>query len=178
MSPRRSLRRREEGRTDYRQRPELLKSFKPRLVVRRSNKHFTAQLVEYGEDGDEVQESAHSSELEGFGWLGSTGNTPAAYLTGFLLGKRSGEVEATLDVGLNKVSPGSSLFAVAEGARDAGVDVSVGEEVLPSEGRTRGEHIAEYADEGPFSDYEERGLDPSELPGHFDEVKKNLGEEV
>jgi len=172
------LKRRKEGRTDYRQRLDLIKSWKPRLVVRRSNKHFTAQLIDYSEGGDEVLTGVHSNELRDYGWKASTSNTSAAYLTGFLLGSRAENVEAVLDLGLHKVDPGSNLFAVAIGARDAGVEVPVGDDVVPSEERVRGEHVADYADEGDFSSYEERGLDPAELPEHFEEVKSAIEQEV
>lgn len=172
------MKRRRTGRTDYRQRLDILRSGKPRLVIRRTNKHFTAQLVRYDEDGDEVDASAHSNELRDHGWKAATGNTSAAYLTGYLLGTRTGDVESVLDLGMEKVDEGSSIFAVAAGARDAGIDVTVGDDVVPSEDRIRGEHIAAYADEGDFSSYEERGLDPADLPEHFEETRDNIAQEA
>ncbi|MBS1263144.1 MAG: 50S ribosomal protein L18 [Methanonatronarchaeales archaeon] len=173
-----AMRRRREGTTDYRQRLSLLRSARPRLVVRKSDRHFTAQLVEYRDQGDDVIESTHSSELEGYGWLGGSGNTPAAYLTGYLLATRTGVDEAVLDVGLQKVDRGASLFAVAVGAREAGISLPLGGEVTPSEERMRGEHIAAYAEEGDFAKYRERGLDPSDLPDHFESVRERVCEET
>jgi len=62
------MRRRREVRTDYHQRLRLLKSGKPRLVARKSNKHTTAQLITPGPQGDETLASAHSSDLAEYGW--------------------------------------------------------------------------------------------------------------
>lgn len=172
------MKRRKEGRTDYRQRLALLRSGKSRLVVRRSNQHFTAQLVQYAEDGDEVVTSAHSSELRDFGWKGATGNTSAAYLTGYLLGTRADTEEAVLDIGMQQADRGANIFAVALGAQEAGLFIPVGDSVAPSEERIRGEHIAAYADEGNFTRYEERGLNPADLPDHFEETKEEIAQEA
>jgi large subunit ribosomal protein L18 len=144
------MRRRREARTDYHQRLRLLKSGKPRLVARKSNEHVTAQLIVTGPGGDETVASAHSSDLRDHGWEAPTGNMPAAYLTGLLAGKRALEAdveEAVLDIGLNTATPGSKVFAVQEGAIDAGLDVPHNDAVLADWSRTRGEHIAEYAEQ-------------------------------
>ena len=172
------MRRRREVRTDYHQRLRLLKSGKPRLVARKSNKHTTAQLVSPGPDGDETITSAHSSDLEGHGWEAPTGNLPAAYLTGFLAGKRAldaGLEEAVLDIGLNTATPGSKVFAVQEGAIDAGLDIPHNEDVLAEWPRNRGEHIAEYAEQLDEPLYG-GDFDATELPEHFDEVRETLQE--
>ncbi|MFB6068482.1 MAG: 50S ribosomal protein L18 [Halobacterium sp.] len=173
------MRRRREVRTDYHQRLRLLKSGKPRLVARKSNKHVTAQLVATGPDGDETIASAHSSDLAEYGWEAPTGNLPAAYLTGLLAGQRAldaGAEEAVLDIGLNSATPGSKVFAVQEGAIDAGLDVPHNDSVLADWSRTRGEHIAEYAeslDEPLYSgDFE-----ATELPEHFDETREAIMED-
>ena len=172
------MRRRREVRTDYHQRLRLLKSGKPRLVARKSNKHTTAQLVTPAPDGDETIASAHSSDLADHGWEAPTGNLPAAYLTGFLAGKRALDAdveEAVLDIGLNTATPGNKAFAVQEGAIDAGLDIPHNEDVLAEWPRNRGEHIAEYAeqlDEPLYSG----DFDATELPEHFDEVRETLQE--
>ena len=62
------MRRKREDRTDYKKRLALLKSKTLRLVVRKTNKHVSTQLILYGEDGDKVVESAHTRDLEKFGW--------------------------------------------------------------------------------------------------------------
>ncbi len=170
------MRRRREVRTDYHQRLRLLKSGKPRLVARKSNKHTTAQLIVPGTQGDETIASAHSSDLAEYGWEAPTGNLPAAYLTGLLAGQRAvdaGLEEAVLDIGLNTASPGNRVFAVQEGAIDAGLEIPHSDSVLADWSRTRGEHIAEYAeslDEPLYSG----DFDATELPEHFDEVREAI----
>lgn len=137
------FRRRREQKTDYQQRLELLKSGKPRVVVRLSNNHTRVQIAEYEPEGDQNTAQTLSRELEEHGWDEHTGNLPAAYLTGYLAGMKTDVEEAVLDVGLRSVKPGSRLFAAVQGLRDAGVNVPVGEEIMPEEGRLRGEHIEE-----------------------------------
>ena len=170
------MRRRREARTDYHQRLRLLKSGKPRLVARVSNKHVRAQLVMTGEQGDRTLAAAHSADLADYGWEAPTGNLPAAYLTGYLAGLRAvdaGLEEAVLDIGLNTATPGSKVFAVQEGAIDAGLDVPHNDEVFAEWDRTRGEHIAEYAElrDEPLYSGE---FDATTLPEHFDDVRDRL----
>ncbi len=170
------MRRRREVRTDYHQRLRLLKSGKPRLVARKSNKHTTAQLISPGLQGDETHASAHSSDLAEYGWEAPTGNLPAAYLTGLLAGKRAleaGVEEAVLDIGLNTATPGNKVFAVQEGAIDAGLEIPHNDSVLADWSRTRGEHIAEYAEQLDEPLYG-GDFDATELPEHFDEVREAI----
>ncbi|MFT4947163.1 MAG: large subunit ribosomal protein L18 [Natronomonas sp.] len=172
------MRRRREARTDYHQRLRLLKSGKPRLVARKSNKHVRAQLVTTGPQGDNTVASAHSQDLAEYGWEAPTGNMPAAYLTGLLAGLRAQEAgieNAVLDIGLNSPTPGSKVFAVQEGAIDAGLDIPHNDDVLAEWPRTRGEHIAEYAEQqdGLYSGE----FDATELPEHFDELRETLLED-
>ena len=75
------FRRRREGVTDYRKRLKILKSEKPRLIVRKSLNNVVVQFAEYDMKGDKVMLSAHSKELAKLGWSGNRGNIPAAYLT-------------------------------------------------------------------------------------------------
>lgn len=169
------LRRRREGLTDYRQRLRLLKSGKPRLVARISNRIVRAQIEVPGALGDETVVAASSSELAGYGWEAPRGNLPSAHLTGVLLGRRAVEAdvtEAVLDVGLHAPTPGAKVFAVQEGAIDAGLDVPHNDAVLPAWSRTRGEHIAAHAD--ALGDDYGGGFDPTELPEHFDEIRERL----
>jgi large subunit ribosomal protein L18 len=170
------MRRRREVRTDYHQRLRLLKSGKPRLVARKSNRHVTAQLIVTGPNGDETVASAHSSDLAEHGWEAPTGNLPSAYLTGLLAGKRAldaGLEEAVLDIGLNSPTPGSKVFAIQEGAIDAGVEIPHNEDVLAEWPRNRGEHIAEYAEQRDEPLYA-GDFDATELPAHFDDVREAL----
>jgi large subunit ribosomal protein L18 len=173
------MRRRREVRTDYHQRLRLLKSGKPRLVARVSNKHVRAQLVSPGPHGDETHAAASSEDLSEYGWEAPTGNLPSAYLTGYLAGLRAvnaGLEDAVLDIGLNTATPGSKVFAVQEGAIDAGLEIPHNDDVLADWPRNRGEHIAEYAeqlDDGLYSG----DFDATDLPEHFDELRETLTEE-
>ena len=173
------MRRRREVRTDYHQRLRLLKSGKPRLVARKSNKHVTAQLVATGPDGDETIASAHSSDLDEYDWEAPTGNLPAAYLTGLLAGQRAvdaGVEEAVLDIGLNTATPGSKVFAVQEGVIDAGLDVPHNDSVFADWSRTRGEHVADYAEQLDEPLYG-GDFDATALPEHFDETREAITED-
>jgi large subunit ribosomal protein L18 len=181
-------RRRREGKTNYYKRLKLIKSGKPRLVVRRTNKYIIVQVVEARIGGDKTIAAAHSRELTKlYGWLGGTANTSAAYLTGLLAAYRAlekGVREAVLDIGLHEPVKGSRVFAALKGAVDAGLKVPHSEEIFPSEDRIRGEHIAQWAEElakaqpefyeRQFSQYLKRGLKPEELPSHFEEVKAKI----
>ncbi len=142
------LRRRREGRTDYRRRLALLKAREPRAVVRRSLGSTRVQFVDSTAAGDIVVASAVSKDLVRYGWDGPTGNVPAAYMTGFLAGRRAaaaGVKEAVLDIGLHTPTRGGRVFAALRGILDAGVSVPHGEGSLPKEARVRGEHISEDA---------------------------------
>jgi large subunit ribosomal protein L18 len=141
-----NFRRRREGRTDYRQRQRLLRGRVPRAVVRLSHRNANVQFITYDEKGDRVMAAATSKELSKLGWSGATGNIPAAYLTGYLAGKRAsqnGVEEAVLDIGLKGPAKGSAIFAALKGMLDAGITIPHGEEVLPAEERINGAHIDE-----------------------------------
>ena len=140
------FRRRREGRTNYRRRLNLLKSGKPRAVVRKSLQGVSVQLIVYSATGDRVIACAVSKDLQKFGWTLSTGNTPAAYLTGFLAGKRAkakGITTAVMDIGLGTPTPGSKVFASLKGLLDSGIEISHDEGVLPREERLQGGHLGE-----------------------------------
>ncbi len=181
-------RRRREGKTNYYKRYIMVLSGKPRLVVRKTNKYIWVQLIIAKPEGDVTIAAAHSRELvKRFGWKGGTGNTSAAYLTGLLAGLRAlkaGYNHAILDIGLHRPVKGARVFAALRGALDAGLEVPHSEEILPSEDRIRGEHVAKYATmlkesnpelyEARFSLYLKRGLEPEKLPEHFEEVKSKI----
>lgn len=181
-------RRRRERKTDYRLRKKLVISKLPRLVVRKTNRNFIAQVVMATVIGDVVIASAHSRELrKKFGWLGSLNNLPAAYLVGLLCGLRAaakGIEKAILDIGLHTPSRGAAVFAAMKGFVDAGIEVPHDESILPDETRIRGEHIAKYAELLAstnkeryiryFSEYLARGLPPENLPEHFDTIKEKI----
>ncbi|RLE82637.1 MAG: 50S ribosomal protein L18 [Thermoprotei archaeon] len=184
------LKRRRKGLTNYYKRRKLILSGKPRLVIRKTNRYIIAQIIEALPGGDKVLVAAHSSELMSkYGWKGDTNNTPAAYLTGYLVGLKAlknGVKEAVADIGLHRPIPRSRIFAVLKGAVDAGLHVPHGDGIFPDDSRIRGEHIAEYAkrikQEDPvkyeklFSCYIKRGFTPENLPQHFDDVLSKIRE--
>jgi len=142
------LRRRKEGRTDYGKRLALLKSGKDRLVVRVLTRQVVAQVISYKEKGDVIKAAATSLELRKYGWTGATGNAPAAYLTGMLIGyeaKSKGIGECVFDIGLHTPVKGSNVFAALKGAVDAGLAVPHSPECFPTEGRITGKSFAEYS---------------------------------
>ena len=142
-----AFRRRREGKTDYYQRTRLVVADVPRMVVRKTNRHIIVQLVTAEMDGDRTLVAANSAELEKYGYKGSASSTPAAYLTGMLFAvkaKKAQQESAILDIGLNRATPGARVFAALKGAVEAGLAIPHGEEVLPSDERVRGAHIAAY----------------------------------
>ena len=80
-------RRKREQRTNYNKRRRLLLSQGNRLVVRFTGSKIIAQVVSFTPLGDKVLVGVDSSSLAKQGWNYSLKNTPAAYLTGFMLGK-------------------------------------------------------------------------------------------
>lgn len=172
------MRRRREVRTDYHQRLRLLKSGQPRLVARTSNKHAQAQIIATADDGDRTLVEAHSSDLEAYGWEAPTSNLPAAYLTGLLAGIRAVEAgveDAVLDIGLNTATTGNKRFAIQEGAIDGGLEVPHNDAVFADWERTRGEHIASYAEQLDDALYAD-DFDATTLPEHFDSVRETIME--
>ncbi len=144
-------RRRREGKTDYRARIALLKSGKPRVVVRKTNRYIIAQLVKSKEAQDSVAIGVTSKHLLKYGWpqelSGSLKSIPASYLTGYLLGKKMlkiNESKAILDIGLARSTKGSRLYAVVKGLLDAGIEIPCSEKVLPSQDRINGEHMEKF----------------------------------
>ncbi len=138
------LRRRRQGKTDFYQRRELLKSGSIRLVIRRSTKHMRLQFVEAQPDGDITLANCSSTLLQNYGWTLGGGNIPAAYLTGYITGliaKKKGVDNAILDLGLQRNSKGSRIYAALKGIVDAGVQVPVNEEIFPIDEVIHGSHM-------------------------------------
>ena len=179
-------RRRREGKTDYRQRLSFLRSGKPRLVVRRSLKNTTCQIVKYSGKGDVIVASADTRQLSKLGWLGHGGNLPSAYLTGLLCGKKAkekGVTQCILDMGLNSSTKGFRIYAALRGALDAGIKVPHSPDVLTPEDRVSGAHISAWAEklksdkekyQKIFSLYLKKGLKPEEIKKHFEDTKKKI----
>lgn len=166
LSPRYKMpfKRRREGKTNYQKRLQLLKSDKPKLVVHKSLKYITAQITQFDKRGDRVLASATSRELKKLGWNFACDSLPAAYLTGLLIGKKSLDkkiAEAVLNSGLYPSVKGSRIYAVVKGVKDAGLGVPVSEEILPSDDRIKGEHIA-------------KNEKFNSLPSEFEKVKEKI----
>jgi len=179
------FRRKRKGFTNYRKRIKILTSNKPRLVVRKSLKNIQANIVEYSKKGDIVKVAFHSSGLRKLGWNCGTGNIPAAYLVGLMLGtkaKAANFSEAIFDIGINKSVKGSRIYAVLAGALDAGLKVPHGENILPSKDRLSGKHIEDYANtlkdgqllKKQFGSYLKNDADPSSIAKKFEEVKDKI----
>ncbi len=159
------FKRRREGKTDYKKRLKLLLSKKYRLVIRKSLKYIRAQVIKFDPKGDRTIVSASSNELKKFDWKFAFDNLPSAYLTGLLIGKKAlekGVKEAVLDLGLYPSIKGSKLYAAAKGALDAGLKIRIGEEILPSEERIKGIHIAKHLEK--FKD----------MPEKFEKIKQTI----
>lgn len=174
--------RQHEGRTNYHKRMKLLSSNKPRLVVRRSNKHIRIQVVEFTQTHDKIVAQANTNELAKHGWKGPNSNLSAAYLVGALAAKKalkSGVKEAIADIGMQTSHPKGVIFAAIKGAVDAGLKVPLSETVAPEEKRLRGEHIAEYAKklkETPEAYKKQFSYEAEQLPAMFDKTKAAIME--
>ena len=132
--------RRLENKTNYNKRRLLLEGKKPRIVIRKSNKYLLVQYVESKEAQDTVKTSAISSELTSYGWpteaKGSLKSLGAAYLTGFLFGKRVLGLKlapAIVDLGLIRSTKGGRVYALIKGIIEAGFKVPCSEEIMPTD---------------------------------------------
>jgi len=147
-------RRREEGKTDYRARLNLLKSNLPRIVFRKTNKYIIGQYVKSEEAKDKVVIGVNSKMLLKYGWnnemAGSLKSLPASYLTGFLLGRKiidkEDKTKAVFDLGLIRNVPKSRAYAFLKGVVDAGVDINCNEKIFPDEARISGKHMKKSID--------------------------------
>jgi len=139
------FRRRRSGRTDYRSRLKLLKSDRPRAVVRFSHGRVLVSVTSYDPTGDRVVAAAESAELSKVGYPDhGLVSTPAAYLTGYLAGlraKKAGHSEAVLDAGLRRPSAGGRLRSALKGLLDAGLDIPHGDSGFPTADRLNGTHL-------------------------------------
>lgn len=136
------FRRRREGRTNYAKRLAYIKSGRTRMVVRRSNKGFVIQFIDYSEKGDRTICGMHSSSLkEKFGFPAKC-NTPTAYLSGLYAGmqaKVKGVKTAIADIN-STASRGAMVFAAVKGAIDAGLEIPFDPEKIVAE-RIDGSHL-------------------------------------
>jgi len=176
-----------EGKTDFRQRLKLVKSGKPRFVVRRANKNMSCQIVNFDKKSDKTVLTVSSSEISKFGWTVNTGNIPAAYLTGLLCAVRAkaqGVKEVVLDIGFFEGHHGSRVFSALKGAIDGGLTIPHSADAFPPEDRMNGTHIAGYAAELKkndkakyekyFSAYIKAKVDPETIGKLFETVKSKV----
>ncbi len=143
-----AYRRKRDGLTNYHKRLITLKGRTPRVVIRKSLKYITIQVIEYLPSGDKVLVSARSKELQELGWTYGLKNTSASYLTGLLLGKKAqvaGITSGIIDLGLYNATSGNKLFAAIKGVVDSGLSVSATE-------RIQGAHIKALGKGVPITD--------------------------
>ncbi len=136
------LRRLREEKTNYRKRKHLLMGRRDYITVQISNENTLVQIHKPEMQGDKVLASAHSRYLLGKGWKGSRKNIPAAYLTGYLAGKKAlgkGVKAAVLYSGTRKYT--QRMAAALKGAIDAGLEVPADSETFPNEERITGKHL-------------------------------------
>ena len=132
--------RRLSGKTEYKPRLEMLKSEKPRLVVRKTNRYVIAQIVESEIAQDKTIVAVTSKDLLQHGWpedkAGSLKSLPACYLSGFLVGtaakSKMKNHSLILDLGLHRNIQKSRIYAVLKGAIDAGLKIPHSPEALPT----------------------------------------------
>ena len=179
-----TLRRIRERKTNYRKREKLLIGKKDFVTVNVSDQNVSAQLIRPDLLGDKVMASVHSNELLSYGWKGSRKNIPSCYLVGLLLGKKCLQKKITsaiLYIGKRHFT--TKIAACLKGLSEAGLEMPFSKDIIPSEERIQGNHIAEYAKKIKTNDYLYKsrfssnlglGLDPEKYPSHFSEVKDRI----
>ncbi|MFB5611864.1 MAG: 50S ribosomal protein L18 [Nitrosarchaeum sp.] len=136
------LRRLREEKTNYKKRGTLLIGKRDFITVNITNENTQVQVLKPGMAGDTVIASAHSNYLIKKGWKGSRKSIPAAYLTGYLAGKKAignGAKDAVLYTGTRKYT--QRMAAALKGVVDAGLKVPVDADTFPPEERLNGNHL-------------------------------------
>lgn len=179
-----TFRRIRERKTNYRKREKLLVGKKDFVTVNVSDQNISAQLIRPDLLGDKVMASVHSNELLSYGWKGSRKNIPSCYLVGLLLGKKCLQKKissAILYIGKRHFT--TKIAACLKGLSEAGLEMPFSENILPSEDRIQGNHIADYAKKlkanedvykSRFSSNLGSGLEPEKYPSHFSEIKDKI----
>ena len=112
------------------------------ITVNITNQNTQVQILTPGMTGDKVIASAHSRYLLEKGWKGSRKSVPAAYLTGYLAGKKAlgqGAKDAIMYTGTRRYT--QRMAAALKGIVDAGVKVPADEKTFPPNERINGEHL-------------------------------------
>ena len=183
------LRRKREGRTDYRKRMLLLKSKKERIVIRKFSGNMIIQIITYNPNGDKVLITTSTKELKKYGWELNKGNIPSAYLAGYLCGikaKKKKINEAIVDIGLQTPKKNGKIFAAVKGAIEAGLKINCPEEALPSIERINGKHIQDYfsllsenkkENLKQFSNYSKNKIEIKDINNLIKNTKQNIDKE-
>ena len=136
------LRRLREEKTNYRKRGTMLMGKRDFITVNITNENTQVQILTPGMTGDKVVASAHSRYLLEKGWKGSRKSVPAAYLTGYLAGKKAigtGAKDAIMYTGNKRFT--QRMAAALKGLIDAGLQVPADPESFPADERINGEHL-------------------------------------
>lgn len=141
-------RRRRTGKTDYKKRRNLLKSGVPRIVFRKTNKHILTQYIQSKEAKDKIIFGITSRDLLKHGWpktfSGSLKSLTAAYLTGFLMGKKvqSKKLETPIvDGGMTRIVKKNRFFAFLKGLIDSGIKIRCDEKNFPEDEKIKGKNL-------------------------------------
>jgi len=171
------LKRKAKGLTDYKLRMGLIKSKKPRLVVRKSVHQISAQVINYDPNGDRIVITVRTTDLKKhFGWSYSLRNTPSAYLLGLLVASKCVKKnikELVLDIGLNSKTKGSILFTVLQGAVDGGLNIPHDKSVFASNDRIKGDHIKNDKNKKKYTK-----SNPENIVQDFEKTKQKLLVEI
>ena len=136
------LRRLREEKTNYKKRGTMLTGKRDFITVNITNQNTQVQILTPGMTGDKVVASAHSRYLLEKGWKGSRKSVSAAYLTGYLAGKKAlgkGAKDAIMYTGTRRYT--QRMAAALKGIVDAGVQVPADEKTFPPSERINGEHL-------------------------------------
>jgi large subunit ribosomal protein L18 len=136
------LKRIRNEKTNYKKRKIMLMSKRDFISVNVTNENTQVQILKPEISGDKVVASSHSRFLIKEGWKGSRKNIPAAYLTGYSVGKKAlakGVNNAIVYSGTRKYT--QRMAAAVKGVVDAGIKVPSDEETFPPEERINGDHL-------------------------------------
>ena len=136
------LKRIRNEKTNYKKRKTMLMSKSDFISINVTNENTQVQILKPEISGDKVVASSHSRFLIKEGWKGSRKNIPAAYLTGYSVGKKAlakGVNNAIVYSGTRKYT--QRMAAAVKGIVDAGIKVPSDEETFPPEERINGDHL-------------------------------------
>jgi len=152
--------RRKENKTDYGKRIKLLKSEKPRIVFRKTNRYILAQYVTSKDAQDKVELGITSKILLNYGWPKEAENSlksvPASYFTGMLIGRKIQKMEKEspiADFGMIPSLHKSRVFAFLKGLIDSGIKIECKKEAFPDEKRIEGKDMKNKI---PFNEIKSR----------------------